>query len=70
MRQLNKRGLPGVVSHAFNPSIWETQVDLCEFDASLVYIVRPKPARHPVSHKRDGYFGSHLSIQSVLVGMA
>lgn len=30
--------LGGVVAHTFSPSTWQRQVDLCESEASLVYI--------------------------------
>jgi hypothetical protein len=31
---------PGIVVHTFNSSTWEAEAGLCEFNASLVYIVR------------------------------
>jgi hypothetical protein len=35
-----------VVVHAFNPSSWrQRQEDLCEFEASLVYLVSSRIAR-------------------------
>jgi len=38
----------GVVVQAFNPSLhdygWQRQVDLCELEASLVYIVSSRTA--------------------------
>ena len=36
----------GVVARAFNPSTWvQTQADLCEFEASVVYIVSFRTAK-------------------------
>jgi hypothetical protein len=32
-----------IQAHTFNPSTWKT--DLCEFEASLVYVVSTKPAK-------------------------
>jgi hypothetical protein len=35
-----------MVVHAFNPELKrQRQVDLCEFEASLIYIVGSRPAR-------------------------
>jgi hypothetical protein len=37
---------PGLLAHAFNFSTWrQRQVNLCEFKASLVYIVSPNAAK-------------------------
>ena len=37
--------MTGVVVHIFNPSIQESETgDLCEFEASLVYIINYSPA--------------------------
>jgi hypothetical protein len=33
---------PGVVTHTFNPSSWETVAGGSEFDANHVYIVRAR----------------------------
>ena len=41
-----KVGEPGMVGHAFNPSIGrQRQEDLCEFEASLVYRASSRTAR-------------------------
>ena len=42
---LKTRQVRAVVAHAFNPSTWERQVDLCEFEASLVYRVSSRMDR-------------------------
>ena len=52
-----KVGEPGMVGHAFNPSIGrQRQADLCEFEASLVYRASSRTARatqrNPVSKKQ------------------
>jgi hypothetical protein len=48
---------PGVVTHAFNPSTWETEAGRFEFKASLVYRVSSKTAkttqRNPVSKNKN-----------------
>lgn len=37
-----------MVGQAWNLSIWEPEaVDVCEFEASLFYIINSRPARAP-----------------------
>jgi len=55
-RHLNIYSKLLIVVHTFNPSTWESKAsELCEFKASLVYIVSSKTARatqrNPVSKK-------------------
>jgi hypothetical protein len=44
------------VAHAFNPSTWEAEQAISEFETSLVYIVSSRTARatqrNPVSEKK------------------
>ena len=47
-----------MVAHAFSPSTWETEVDLYEYQASLVYKVSSRTGskaaqRNPVSKNKQ-----------------
>jgi hypothetical protein len=46
-----------VVAHAFNPSTWEAETEISEFEASLVYRVSSRTARatqrNPVSKTKN-----------------
>lgn len=46
-------GLPGTIAHTFNPTFGrQRQADLCEFGASLAYIMSSRIARDLVSKQK------------------
>jgi hypothetical protein len=63
-------------AHPFNPSNWgrQRQVDLCEFETSLVYIVSHTlcgiPRIQPTVHMKLKRKGDHRMLQSYLEGGA